>query len=97
MWGKHTAKTTTHVATSHRRRSARQELDMSPPRVMGASGSHRLPLVLEPAAAAPEPSAAAQVLSGAILLEVLLVLRDHVAVDRLPNEALRDKARAASK
>ena len=60
---------------------------------MGASCSHRLLLVLEPAAAAPEPSAAAQVRPGAILLEELLVLRDHVAVDRLPNQALRDEER----
>ena len=66
---------------------------MSLPRVMGASCLHRLPLVLEPTAAAPEPSAAAQVRSGAILLEELLVLRDHVAVDRLPNQALRDEER----
>ena len=93
MWGKHTAKTTTHVATSHRRRSARQELDISLPRVMGAGGSHRLLLVLEPAAAAPEPSTAAQVRPGVILLEKFLVLRDHVAVDRLPNQALRDEER----
>ena len=63
---------------------------------MGAGSSHRLLLVLEPAAAAPEPSAAAQVRPGAILLEEFLVLRDHVAVDRLPNGALRDKVRAAS-
>ena len=70
---------------------------MSLLRVMGAGGSHRLLLVLEPAAAAPEPSAAAQVRPGSILLEEFFVLRDHVAVDRLPNEALRDKARAASK
>ena len=49
--------------------------------------------MLEPAAAAPEPSAAAQVRPGAILLEELLVLRDHVAVDRLPNQALRDEER----
>ena len=45
-------------------------------RLMGAV------LVLEPAAAAPEPSAAAQVRPGAILLEEFLVLRHHVAVDR---------------
>ena len=63
---------------------------------MGAGCSQRLLLVLEPAAAAPEPSAAAQIRSVSILLEVLLVLRDHVAVDRLPNGALRDKVRAAS-
>ena len=57
---------------------------MSLLRVMGAGGSHRLLLVLEPAAAAPEPSAAAQVRPGAILL---------VVVDRLPNQALRDEER----
>ena len=60
---------------------------------MGAGGSHRLLLVLEPAAAAPEPSAAAQVRPVSILLEELLVLRDHVVVDRLPNQALRDEER----
>ena len=66
---------------------------MSLPRVMGAGGSHRLLLMLQPAAAAPEPSAAAQVRPGAILLEELLVLRDQVAVDQLPNQALRDEER----
>ena len=60
---------------------------------MGAGCSHRLLLVLEPAAAAPEPSAAAQVRPVSILLEELLVLRDHVAVNRLPNQALRDEER----
>ena len=81
-----------------------------PPTQVGAAGTthipaarhgrgllaYRLLLVLEPAAAAPEPSAAAHVRPVSILLEVLLVLRDHVAVDRLPNGALRDKVRAAS-
>ena len=57
--GKHTAKTTTHVATSHRRRSARQELDISLPLRHGRGWLASTPLVLEPAAAAPEPSAAA--------------------------------------
>ena len=66
---------------------------MSLPRVMGAGGSHRLLLVLEPAAAAPEPSTAAQVRPVSILLEELLVLRDQVAVDQLPNQALRDEQR----
>ena len=66
---------------------------MSLPRVMGAGSSHRLLLVLEPAAAAPEPSAAAQVRPISILLEEFLVLRYHVIVDRLPNQALRDEQR----
>ena len=60
---------------------------------MGASCSHRLLLVLEPAAAASEPSAAAQIRPISILLEEFLVLRHHVAVDRLPNQALRDEER----
>ena len=66
---------------------------ISLPRVMGAGGSHRLLLVLQTAAAAPEPRAAAQVRPVSILLEELLVLRYHVAVDRLPNQALRDEER----
>ena len=66
---------------------------MSLPRVMGAGCSHRLLLVLEPAAAAPEPRAATQIRPGAILLVELLVLCDHVVVDRLPNQALRDEER----
>ena len=49
--------------------------------------------MLEPAAAAPEPSAAAQIRPISILLEELLVLRYHVVVDRLPNQALRDEER----
>ena len=84
----------TYVATSHKRRSAQQEVEKSLPRVMGARCSHiSTLLVLEPAAAAPEPSAAAQVRPGAILLEEFLVLRYQVAVDRLPNQALRDEQR----
>ena len=55
--------------------------------------AYRLLLVLEPAAAVPEPSAAAQVRPVSILLEEFLVLRDQVAVDRLPNQALRDEER----
>ena len=66
---------------------------MSLPRVMGAGGSHRLLLMLKPAAAAPEPSAASQVRPVSILLEELLVLRDHVAVNRLPDQAFRDEER----
>ena len=66
---------------------------ISLPRVMGAGGSHRLLLVLQTAAAAPEPRAAAQVRPVSILLEELLVLRDQVVVDRLPNQALRDEER----
>ena len=49
--------------------------------------------MLEPAAAAPEPSAAAQVRPVSILLEEFLVLRYHVIVDWLPNQALRDEKR----
>ena len=48
--------------------------------------------LLVPAAAAAEPSAGAS-LAGFILLEEFLVLRDHVVVDRLPNQALRDEER----
>ena len=90
----HTAKTTTHVRSK-------------PPAQVGAAGNrdipaarhgrgllaYRLLLVLEPAAAVPEPSAAAQIRPGAIFLEEFLVLRHHVIVDRLPNQALRDEER----
>ena len=49
--------------------------------------------MLQPAAAAPESSAAAQVRPVSILFEELFVLRYQVAVDRLPNQALRDEQR----
>ena len=52
--------------------------------------------MLQPAAAAPEASAAAQIWPVPILLEVLLVPRDHVIVDRLPNQALRNEQRVQS-